>query len=94
MSAHDLALDVLVGAAVAGELLCCLGLVVMRNVYDRLHYAMAAATVPPFLIAAAVILEEDWTQPGINALLIAVALFLISPVLAHATARAARARRG
>jgi multicomponent Na+:H+ antiporter subunit G len=94
MSAHDLALDVLIGAAVAGELLCCLGLVVMRNVYDRLHYAMAASAVPPFLIAAAVLLEEDWTQPGINALVIAVVLFVIGPVLAHATARAARARRG
>jgi len=37
--------------------------------------------------------EEDWTQPGINALLIAVALFFVSPVLAHATARVARTRR-
>jgi multisubunit Na+/H+ antiporter MnhG subunit len=65
----------------------------MRDVYDRLHYAMAASAVPPFLIAAAVILEEDWTQPGINALVIAVALFLIGPVVAHATARVAQSRR-
>ena len=44
-------------------------------------------------VVSAVVVEEDWTQPGINALLIAVALFFVSPVLAHATARAARARR-
>jgi len=94
MSAHDLALDVLVGAAVAGELLCCIGLVVMRDVYDRLHYAMAASAVPPLLVAAAVLVEEDWTQPSINALVIAVALFLVNPVAAHATARAAGSRRG
>jgi multicomponent Na+:H+ antiporter subunit G len=94
VSAHNLFLGVLVGLGVAGELLCCLGLVVMRNVYDRLHYAMAATTVPPLLIAAAVIVEEGWTQPGINAVVVAVALFLINPVLAHATARAARSRRG
>jgi monovalent cation/proton antiporter MnhG/PhaG subunit len=93
VSLHDLAIDVLVAAGVAGELLCCLGLVLMRNVFDRLHYAMASTTVPPFLIAAAVVVEEDWTQPGINALLVAVALFVINPVLATATARAARARR-
>ncbi|TML05924.1 MAG: monovalent cation/H(+) antiporter subunit G [Actinobacteria bacterium] len=93
MSAHDVVLGVLVGAAVAGELLCCIGLVVMRDVYDRLHYAMAASAVPPFLVAAAVLVEEDWTQPGINALLIAVALFFVCPVLAHATARVARTRR-
>jgi len=85
--------DVLVVSAVVAELLCCLGLVVMRDVYDRLHYALAASAVPPFLVAAAALVEEDWTQPGINALLIAVALFFLSPVLAHATARAARTRR-
>jgi monovalent cation/proton antiporter MnhG/PhaG subunit len=93
LSAHDLVLDVLIGIAVAAELLCCVGLVVMRNVYDRLHYAMAASAVPPFLIAAAVLVEEEWTQPGINALVVAVALFLVSPVVAHATARVARTRR-
>jgi monovalent cation/proton antiporter MnhG/PhaG subunit len=93
VTAHDLAIDVLVAAGVAGELLCCLGLLLMRNVFDRLHYAMASTTLPPFLIAAAVVVEEDWTQPGINALLVAVALFVINPVLATATARAARVRR-
>lgn len=93
MSAHDLALGALVGLGVAAELLCCLGLVVMRDVYDRLHYAMAATTVPPLFIAAAVIVEEGWTQPGINAVAVAAALFLLNPVLAHATARAARSRR-
>jgi multicomponent Na+:H+ antiporter subunit G len=94
VSAHALVIDVLVGVAVAGELLCCLGLLLMRDVFDRLHYSMAATTVPPFLLAAAVIVEHGWTQPGINALVVAAALFLLSPVLAHAMARAARARRG
>ena len=93
MSAHELAIDVLVAAAVAGELLCCLGLLVMRDVFDRLHYVMASTTLPPFLIAAAVVVEEDWTQPAVNALLIAAALFVVNPVLATATARTARARR-
>jgi multisubunit Na+/H+ antiporter MnhG subunit len=93
VSAHDLAIDVLVGAGVVGELLCCVGLVVARDVFDRLHYVMASTTLPPFLIAAAVLVENDWTQPGINALLIAVVLFVANPVLATATARTARDRR-
>jgi monovalent cation/proton antiporter MnhG/PhaG subunit len=93
VTAHDLAIDVLVGAGVAGELLCCVGLVVMRDVFDRLHYVMASTTVPPFLIAAAVVVEEDWTQPSINALLIAAVLFVANPVLVSATARTARMRR-
>jgi monovalent cation/proton antiporter MnhG/PhaG subunit len=93
MSPHDLVIDGLVAAGVAGELVCCIGLVVMRDVFDRLHYAMASTTLPPFVIAAAVVVEEGWTQPAINALLIAGALFVANPVLATATARAARARR-
>jgi monovalent cation/proton antiporter MnhG/PhaG subunit len=93
VTAHDVVLGVLVGAGVTGELLCCIGLVVRRDVFDRLHYAMAATTVPPFLIAAAVVVEEHWTQPAINALVIAVALLVLNPALANATARAARARR-
>jgi multisubunit Na+/H+ antiporter MnhG subunit len=93
VSARDLAIDVLVVAGVVGELLCCVGLVVARNVFDRLHYVMASTTVPPFLIAAAVLVDEAWTQPGINALLIAVVLFVANPVVATATARTARERR-
>jgi monovalent cation/proton antiporter MnhG/PhaG subunit len=93
MTARELAIDALVVAGVAGELLCCVGVVAVPNAFARLHYAMAATTVPPFLIAAAVVVEEGWTQPGINALLIAAALFLANPVLATATARAGRARR-
>ena len=93
MTAHDLVVDALVIAGVAGELLCCLGLVAGRDVFARLHYAMAATTVPPFLIAAAVVVEEGWTQPALNALLIAAALFVVNPILATATARAARDRR-
>jgi multisubunit Na+/H+ antiporter MnhG subunit len=65
----------------------------MRDVFDRIHCAMAASTVPPFLVAAAVLVHEDWTQPGINALVIAAAMFLSGPAIASATARAARARR-
>jgi len=94
MTVHGVVIGVLVGLGVAGELLCCLGLVVMRDVYDRLHYAMASTAVPPFLIAAAVLVEEGWTQPGINALVVAIVLFVLNPILAHATARAARSRRG
>jgi monovalent cation/proton antiporter MnhG/PhaG subunit len=66
----------------------------MRDVYDRLHYAMAASTVPAFLLAAAVLVEEGWTQPGINTVVIVVVMFVTNPVLAHAVARVARTRRG
>ena len=47
------AVDVLLGLAVAGELVCVAGVLVMRTTFDRLHYAAAASTVPlAFLLAA------------------------------------------
>ncbi|MDX6513170.1 MAG: hypothetical protein QOE36_2674 [Gaiellaceae bacterium] len=93
MSARQLAVDVLVGVGVGGQLLCALGFIVMRDIFDRLHYVGAASAVPPFFVAAAVVVEESWTQPGINALVVAVLLFLLGPPVTVATARATRARR-
>ncbi len=93
MSARLLAVDVLVGLGVAGMLLCALGVLAMRTVYDRLHYATALTAVPPLLIAVAVLVEEGWTVSGVNALVAAAFLFLLNPAAAVAIARAARARQ-
>jgi monovalent cation/proton antiporter MnhG/PhaG subunit len=93
MSARQLAVDVLVVLGVAGELLCCLGLVFARDAFDRLHYASAATTVPSFLLAAAVLVEESFTEPGLSALVVALLLLLVNPALLVATARAARGEK-
>jgi len=90
VSARPLAVDILVALGVAGELLCCLGLVFARDAFDRLHYAGAASTVPPLLIAAAVLVEESFTQSGLSALVVALLLLLINPAVVVATARAGR----
>jgi multisubunit Na+/H+ antiporter MnhG subunit len=90
MSARQLAVDVLVGLGVGGELLCCLGLAFARDAFDRLHYTAAATTVPPALIAAAVLVEESFTQPGLSALVVALLLLLLNPAVVVATARAGR----
>jgi monovalent cation/proton antiporter MnhG/PhaG subunit len=82
--------DVLVALGVTGELVCCLGLVVARDAFDRLHYVGAATTVPAFLLVAAVLVEESFTQPGLSALVTGLFLLLLNPVLVNATARAGR----
>jgi multisubunit Na+/H+ antiporter MnhG subunit len=86
--------DALLAAVVAGEALCVIGLFAGATVYDRLHYAGAAASVPPFLVLAAVLLKQPhpYTNPVWNALFVAVALFFLNGVLTHATARVARRR--
>jgi multisubunit Na+/H+ antiporter MnhG subunit len=90
MSAHDLAIDVLLGLGVAGELLCVAGVLAMRTTFDRLHYAAASTTVPAFLVLAAAILQEHFTSGGLEAFAGVALLFVLNPALVVATARAAR----
>lgn len=74
-------------------LLCCLGLLLMDDVFTRLHYVGPATTVAPVAIAAAILVAEALTTAGIKATLITVVIVATSPALTHATARAARARQ-
>jgi len=92
MTVGDILVAVLLILGVGIELVCCLGVLVMRGVYDRLHYT-GPASFGAVLIAAAVVIREGLlSQIGAKAVLIAVVLLVISPVLMHATARAARLR--
>jgi multisubunit Na+/H+ antiporter MnhG subunit len=88
------AVDALLAATVAGEALCVLGVCLGATVYDRLHYAGATTSVPPFLVFLAVLLKQPhpYTNPVWNALFVAVALFALNAVLTHAIARVARQR--
>jgi len=82
--------DVLVALGVVAELVCVAGCVAMRNVYDRLHYVSAGTTVGPMLILAAVIGKEGLTSAGLEAIAAVALLFLVNPIVVHATARAGR----
>jgi monovalent cation/proton antiporter MnhG/PhaG subunit len=86
----NVAVDLLLGLGVAAELLCCAGVAVTRTVYDRLHYAAAGTTVGPFLILAALLVREGLSSQGLQSIAAVSLLFLLNPVLVHATARAAR----
>ena len=92
MTVGDVFVMVLLILGVGVELVCCLGVLVMRGVYDRLHYT-GPASFGAVLIAAAVVIREGvLSQIGAKAVLIAVVLLVVSPALVHATARAARLR--
>jgi multicomponent Na+:H+ antiporter subunit G len=92
MSPRELAVAALLVVGVGATFLSCVGVLVMRNAYDRLHYTAPAATIAPVAIAAAVVLEERLSAAGIKAVLVALVLLITNPVLGHATARAARIR--
>ena len=73
---------------VGTELLCCVGILTMRNVYNRLHFTGLAALVGPITITAAVLSQEGLSQAGIKAILITLMLLIVNPILTHTTARA------
>jgi multicomponent Na+:H+ antiporter subunit G len=82
----------LLGAGVLSALLCSVGLVAMRDAFDRLHYLSAISTVPPVLIAAAVIVNQRLNSVGLKALVVLAISVVTGPVLVHAIGRALRIR--
>ncbi len=68
------------------ELLAVLGMCLMRNVYDRLHY-MGLVSYGAVLIAAAIVFRESFSLIGDKALLVAGILVTTGPVLVHTTMR-------
>jgi multisubunit Na+/H+ antiporter MnhG subunit len=87
-----LSVDILLALAVFAELVCVLGIVASATVYDRLHFAGATTAVAPFLVLAALAVEQGFFNPTWNAVFDALVLFVGNSVLTHATARVARQR--
>lgn len=80
----------LLAVAVLSVLLTVAGLLAPGSVYRRLHYLAPSATVGVAAVAAAIVLAEGFGQAGIKALLTGAVLFIMNPILTHATARGAR----
>ena len=93
MSVSSVAVAVLLTLAVAIELACCLGVLVMRDAYDKLHYIGPAAMLGPVAVAAAIVIRESFSQAGLKAIVVALLLIIANPVLTHATGRALYIRR-
>jgi monovalent cation/proton antiporter MnhG/PhaG subunit len=93
VTVHDVAVGVLLVIGVAAEVVCCVGVLVMDDVFDRIHYAGASTTVGPLAIAAAMVVQETLSTAGIKAILVALTLLITNPVVSQATARAARVRQ-
>jgi monovalent cation/proton antiporter MnhG/PhaG subunit len=78
---------------VAAQLLAVVGVLVAADVYDRLHFIGPGSILGPFALALAIVLDEGpFSQAGLKSMLVALLLLGLSPVLVHATARAAYVR--
>jgi monovalent cation/proton antiporter MnhG/PhaG subunit len=93
VSKTQIVIDVLLGIGVASAVLSCIAVLVMRDLYERLHYLSPPATITIICFTAAVIADKHLSQAGIKAVLIMIVLLLMNAVLTHATARAARVRQ-
>jgi multisubunit Na+/H+ antiporter MnhG subunit len=86
MSWRGVVAIILLAAGGMLELLAVLGLCVMRDVYDRLHY-VGLAGFGALLIGVAIVVRESFSLIGDKALLVGVILVLAGPILVQSTAR-------
>lgn len=92
MTGRDVAADVLLGLAVAVVLMASLGVLVMRDVYQKLHFVTPISLIAPALVAVAVLVQQGYSENTVETWLALLFLFVASPFLTHATIRAARIR--
>lgn len=91
MTPAQVAAQVLLWVGAGAELLCCAGVWWLQDVFAKLHYAAAAASVGPVLIGASVAVTGAGSLAGtVEAVTAAAVLLLVSPVTTHAIGRAAR----
>lgn len=84
--------DVLLACAVLLVLASSLGVLLMGQVLEKLHFVTPAALVAPLFVALAVTVQQGWSLPTTETWLALLIVAATGPVLAHATARACRIR--
>jgi multisubunit Na+/H+ antiporter MnhG subunit len=92
VSAQSVVADALLACAAALVLACTIGVLVMRDVYQKLHFLTPISIVAPILVAGAITVREGWAAPTGQSWLAVAIVCVASPVLGHATVRAARIR--
>ena len=84
--------DVLLGLAVVVVAGASLGVLVMRDAYQKLHFVTPAALVAPALVALAIMVEHGVYEMTGEFFLALLFLMVSGPYLSHATMRAIRVR--
>jgi len=79
----------LISIGLAFDLIGCIGLVRLPDVYNRLQAATKCVTLGTCSILFGTVIIVGFTPAGMKALLCIIFLLLTSPVAAHAVARGA-----
>ena len=89
---RDVGTDILLGLAVLVVLGASLGVLLMRDAYQKLHFVTPAALVAPVLVALAVLVQAGLVENSGETCLALVVMVIAGPYLSHATMRAIRVR--
>jgi multisubunit Na+/H+ antiporter MnhG subunit len=84
--------DVLLGLAAAIVLASSAGVLLMRGVYNKLHFVAPASLVAPALVTMAVLIHAGLSAATTEVLVALLFMAIAGPFLTHATIRAARVR--
>jgi len=86
---HILA-DVLLAVGAGAALLPSVGILVVRDFYERLHYMGPAGSLGVVAVVASLVLTDPLSSASIKVVIVGVLLVVSNSVLTHATARAGR----
>jgi multisubunit Na+/H+ antiporter MnhG subunit len=92
VSGREIVADCLLGLAVVIVVASSVGILVMRDAYQKLHYVTPAAVVTPVIVGLAVLAQSGLTLDTAETGLALVFVVIAGPFLSHATIRAARIR--
>ena len=92
MIIKDVFSDILLGLAVLIVLASAVGVLVMRDAYQKLHFVTPAALVAPALVALALMVQHGVYEMTGEAFLALFFMIIAGPFVSHATIRAIRVR--
>lgn len=92
MIIKDVFSDILLGLAVAIVVASAVGVLTMRDAYQKLHFVTPAAMVAPLLVALAIMVQHGVYENTGESFLALGFMVITSPFVSHATIRAIRVR--
>ena len=90
--ARQVVADILLGLAVVTTLGASVGVLLMRDAYQKLHFVTPAAVVAPLLVALAIFVQMGLVENTGETFLALLFMVIAGPFLSHATIRAIRIR--
>jgi multisubunit Na+/H+ antiporter MnhG subunit len=84
-----IAADIFLGIGAAVVLVSSVGILVMRDAYQKLHFVTPISMIAPVAVGIAILIQSGWSSRSAQTWLAIGFMVIASPFLSHATIRAA-----